>query len=115
MPVPSFDEFIEPLLHYLAERSDGVDTDDAFEGVANAIGLVPADRLTLLPSGRQPVYKNRIAWAHDRLKRAGLSTSAKRGLWKLTGAGMALARREAPLSPCVRIDAASTRRDLGGG
>jgi hypothetical protein len=47
MPVPSFDEFIEPLLHYLAERSDGVDTDDAFEGVADAIGLLPADRLTL--------------------------------------------------------------------
>ena len=30
MPVPSFDEFIEPLLHYLAERSDGVDTDDGW-------------------------------------------------------------------------------------
>jgi len=111
MPVPSFDEFIEPLLHYLAERSDGVDTDDAFEGVADAIGLLPADRLTLLPSGRQPVYKNRIAWAHDRLKRAGLSTSAKRGLWKLTGAGMALARREAPLSSAELERIAIVRRD----
>jgi restriction system protein len=37
-----------------------------------------------LPSGAQLIYKNRAGWAHDRLKRAGLSSSSRRGSWKIT-------------------------------
>jgi restriction system protein len=48
--------------------------------------------LQLLPSKTQPVYKNRAGWAHDRLKRAGLSTSPRRGFWKLTEEGIAYAK-----------------------
>jgi restriction system protein len=99
MPVPSYDQFIEPLLRYLAARPQGVATDDVYEGVANAMALAPEERLILLPSGRQPVYKNRIGWAHDRLKRAGLSTSPKRGLWKLTPNGVQLVERRPQLTP----------------
>jgi restriction system protein len=53
MPVPTYDQFIEPLL----------------------------------PSGAQPIYRNRAGWAHDRLKRAGLSSSPRRGSWQITEAG----------------------------
>ena len=41
----------------------------------------------MLPSRQQPIYDNRVGWAHDRLKRAGLSTSARRGFWMLTERG----------------------------
>ena len=41
----------------------------------------------MLPSRQQPVYQNRIGWAHDRLKRAGLSTSPSRSMWQLTDQG----------------------------
>lgn len=58
---------------------------------AEALGLSESDRAELLPSGVQTVYKNRAGWAHDRLKRSGLSTSLKRGFWKLTEAGGAFA------------------------
>ncbi len=34
------------------------------------------------------MYKNRVGWAHDSLKRAGLSQSLKRGYWQLTTLGM---------------------------
>lgn len=34
------------------------------------------------------MYKNRAGWAHDRLKRAGLSSSPKRGVWKVTSDGV---------------------------
>jgi len=51
-------------------------------------------------SGAQQVYKNRAGWAHDRLKRAGLSSSPKRGFWKLTPEGTLLANTQVdPLSP----------------
>lgn len=56
-------------------------------------------RQQLLPSGAQPIYKNRAGWAHDRPKHAGLSSSPRRGFWKATSEGLEFARTHpAPLS-----------------
>ncbi len=99
MPVPTYDKFIEPILRYLAEHSEGAAARDVHEAAAVALGLSDANKQQLLPSGRQPVYKNRAGWAHDRLKRAGLSDSVRRGFWRLTAAGLAFAKGHAsPLS-----------------
>ena len=49
------------------------------EAAADALGLDAAARQQLLSSGAQLIYKNRAGWAHDRLKRAGLSDSPRRG------------------------------------
>lgn len=87
MAVPSYDKFIEPLLRFLATRPGGAPAREAHEAAADALGVSRADRQELLPSGAQPVYKNRAGWAHDRLKRAGLSSSPKRGYWMLTEQG----------------------------
>jgi restriction system protein len=92
MAVPTYDQFIEPLLRYLARNPDGVAAKLAHEEAANALGLTEQDRQTLLPSGAQPIYKNRAGWAHDRLKRAGLSSSPRRGFWKVTAEGIAFAK-----------------------
>jgi len=54
--------------------------------------LDDSDRSEMLPSGVQAVYKNRAGWAHDRLKRAGLSASLRRGYWQLTPAGFEFTR-----------------------
>jgi restriction system protein len=89
MPVPTYDKFIEPVLRYLAEHMDGASSRDVYEAAATALKLSDSDRQELLPSGTQPVYKNRAGWAHDRLKRAGLSTSSRRGFWQLTDEGRA--------------------------
>lgn len=91
MPVPTYDRFIEPILRHLAAHPDGVPARDAHDAAAAVLGLNESDRAELLPSGVQTVYKNRAGWAHDRLKRSGLSTSLKRGFWKLTDAGRAFA------------------------
>jgi restriction system protein len=82
MPVPTYDHFIEPLLRYLATRPEGAPTADAHEAVAARLGLSPEECDERLPSGVQPVYKNRNGWAQDRLKRAGLSSSPRYGFWK---------------------------------
>lgn len=87
MTVPTYDQFIVPLLRYLAEHPDGVRTAEAHEAVATALGLKEDDRSERVPSGVQPLYKNRNGWAHDRLKRAGLSTSPRQGFWRLTPEG----------------------------
>lgn len=87
MPVPPFKVFIEPLLRFLNEHPDGVPKREADAYLATAFNLSPEEREERLPSGTQILYKNRINWAHDRLKRAGLSSSPRRGVWRITEQG----------------------------
>lgn len=99
MSVPTYDKFIEPILRFLAAHPEGSSARNAHEAAADALQISSDDRGQLLPSGTQPIYKNRAGWAHDRLKRAGLSSSPRRGFWKLTEQGIAFAlQRPAPLS-----------------
>ena len=91
MTVPTYDRFIEPLLRFLAGRPDGALAREAHEAAAAALGIPEESRQQLLPSGTQPIYKNRAGWAHDRLKRAGLSGSPRRGFWQLTDKGQVYA------------------------
>jgi restriction system protein len=88
MAVPTYDLFIEPVLRYLAAHPEGVSAKDAHEAASLALSVSDEDKQELLPSGAQPIYKNRAGWAHDRLKRAGLSSSPRRGTWKITQEGL---------------------------
>ena len=89
MTVPTYDQFIEPILRYLAEHPEGVAAKDAHEAAAVALQLSVEDRAQLLSSGVQRMYKNRAGWAHDRLKRAGLSSTPKHAFWRPTAEGLA--------------------------
>ncbi|MHC8353172.1 restriction endonuclease [Pseudomonas sp. RT4P38] len=91
MSVPTYDQFIEPILRFLVTKPDGAPTRDAQEAAATTLQLTEEQRQELTASG-QATYKNRAGWAHDRLKRAGLSSCAKRGYWKLTDVGVAYAK-----------------------
>ena len=88
MAVPTYDLFIEPVLRYLSAHPEGVSAKDAHEAAADVLAISEEDRQELLPSGAQLIYKNRAGWAHDRLKRAGLSSSPSRGTWKITKEGL---------------------------
>lgn len=108
MTVPTYDRFIEPLLRFLAKHSEGVAARDAHEHAARALGLSDEDRQQLLPSGAQPIFKNRAGWAHDRLKRAGLSSSPKRGQWQITPAGLDLVAGAPAPFPIGLVDKLAT-------
>lgn len=95
--LPTYDRFIEPLLRFLAGRPEGAPAREAHEAAADALGLDAAARQQLLSSGAQLIYKNRAGWAHDRLKRAGLSDSPRRGWWQLTEAGRRFVAEHAEL------------------
>jgi MoxR-like ATPase len=99
MPVPPYQAFVDPLLRVLDEHPEGLRTSAAHEALAQRLGLSDSDRTELLPSGQQAAFKNRNGWAHDRLKRAGLSESSAFGTWRLTKAGVAFVRaHKAPLT-----------------
>jgi restriction system protein len=117
--VPTYDKFIEPVLRYLATHLEGATARDVHEAAADALGLDENQRQELIASG-QPVYKNRAGWAHDRLKRAGLSSSIKRGYWQLTPDGQSFASaHRAPLSASelerIAMGFMNVRLRAGGG
>ena len=87
MPIPTYNRFIDPMLRYLSQHPEGAPASVVYEAMASALGINEDDKQAPLPSKTQPVYKNRAGWAHDRLKRAGLSSSPRRGYWKLTEDG----------------------------
>jgi restriction system protein len=92
MPVPTYDQFIEPILRYLATHPNGAPAREVHDVIATQLGLSDSDKQELLPSGVQPIHKNRAGWAHDRLKRAGLSSSPRHGFWQLTKTGLEFAK-----------------------
>lgn len=90
MSLPSYVEFIGPLLEYLGKQTGPVRTRKVYEELANQLSITDVERTALLPSGRQPVLHNRIGWAQDALKRHGLSSAPSRGSWLITDAGRKL-------------------------
>ena len=113
MPVPTYDQFIEPVLRYLAEHPDGAPARDVHDAAAASLRLSDADRAEVLPSGTQRVYKNRVGWAHDRLKRAGYSSSLRRGYWQLTEQGREFANSNpSPLTPDTVEEIATEHKDV---
>ena len=108
MAVPTYDQFIEPILRCLAAHPEGMAARDAHDAAAKALDMSEIDKAELLPSGVQRVYKNRAGWAHDRLKRAGLSASRRRGHWQLTEAGVRFAQEQPTPLPISVLEALLT-------
>ena len=86
MPVPDFQSLMKPVLEAL---SDGAATriSEVRARVAAAEALTPGDLREVLPSGRQSVFANRVAWAVTHMARAGLVERVRRGSYRLTEDG----------------------------
>lgn len=108
MPIPTYEKFIEPILRYLAAHPNGSPARDVYDASAAALQLSDADLQELVPSGAQATYKNRAGWGHDRLKRAGLSSSPRRGYWQLTSKGMDFVRQNPATLPTEVITQIAT-------
>ena len=51
------------------------------------------DRAVMLPSGRQPLFSNRVAWAVTHLAQAGLLDRPARGVTQITDRGSEVLKR----------------------
>ena len=60
---------------------------EAVEYLANEFELTEEERKELLPSGKQGLFDNRVAWAKTYMKQAKLIESPKRGLFVITERG----------------------------
>jgi restriction system protein len=113
MSFPTFRDMIEPLLRVLAEASDGLPSRRVQDLVADRLQLSAEDRDRRVPGGTQVLFRHRTNWAHDRLKRAQLSSTPRRGVWQLTPKGLALVRANAaPLAESELHELAKAGRSV---
>ncbi len=58
--------------------------------MAKHFEVTDEERSELLPSGKQPVFVNRVAWAKSHLKGAGLIEAPQRAVYRITERGRVL-------------------------
>lgn len=98
MAVPDFQSLMLPLLRISANGQEH-SLAEARDVLAAEFRLSNADLEELLPSGRQPKFSNRVAWAKSYLQQAGLVVSPRRGHFQVSARG-----REILKAPPARID-----------
>ena len=98
MPIPDFQTLMFPLLRSAADTREHA-FKDAVESIAAELKLTEEDRQQLLPSGRSPLFYNRLAWAKTHLTMAGLLEAPRRGVFRITPRGANLLAQR-----LVRID-----------
>lgn len=86
MAIPDFQTLMLPLLRFASDGNEHA-MSEAREALAEQFRLTDEDRTTLLPSGRQAVFDNRVAWAKVYLQRGGLLDSPRRGHFRISERG----------------------------
>lgn len=71
MVIPHFEMLTAPMLNYASDKQER-SYRDTIELLANKYNLSEDERKELLPSGRMPIFDNRVGWTLFYLKKAGL-------------------------------------------
>lgn len=87
MELPTYDQFMLPLLKLAAEDGQIHAIATLREKLAQQFNLTPEQRAVKLPSGQQSVLDNRVGWASTYLRKAGLLSRPKRGYVQITQRG----------------------------
>jgi restriction system protein len=92
MAVPDFQSMMLPLLKVASDGKERslADTRIALAGFFN---LTQEELEELLPSGTQPVFNNRVAWASIYLHRAGILKRPQRGRYQITERGLEVLKK----------------------
>lgn len=86
MPIPSFEEFMKPLLEFAKDGNEH-SLQSAYENLAIELKLTDEQKKEMLPSGTQLTFQNRIGWAKSHLIKAGLLESSRRAYFRITEQG----------------------------
>lgn len=89
MSIPDFQTVMLPLMQF-ADDGKEHSLREAIEQLATQFHLTAVDRQELLPSGKQPIFDNRVGWARTHLRKAGLLEPTRRAYFKITRRGTEL-------------------------
>jgi len=83
--IPDYQTLMRPVLECASSTEARIS--DVVDQLADKFGLTPSERETLLPSGKQTTFANRVHWAKSYLKQAGLVEITRRGYFSITDRG----------------------------
>jgi hypothetical protein len=89
MAIPDYQTCMLPLLRLVSDGKEH-QLKDVASPLALEFFLTEDELKQFLPSGLQPVFINRVAWARTYLGKAGLLYSTRRGFFKITSKGLEL-------------------------
>lgn len=98
MAIPDFQSLMLPLMELIADGQPH-EVRVATDRLGQKFQLTPAEWQEMLPSGRAPLFYNRLAWAKTHLKKAGLIDQPKRGVIVISDRGKQVLAKKP-----VRID-----------
>jgi restriction system protein len=75
-----------PLLRFAVDGNEH-SLRESIDSLSEQIGLTEVEKNELLPSGQQPRFSNRVAWARSYMSKAGLLESTRRGHFRITQRG----------------------------
>ncbi len=92
MPVPDFQSLMRPCL--AVHQDDQPHTAaEVRDRLAEQMNVTAKERAILLPSGSQPLFTNRVAWAITHLAQAALLDRPARGITQITPRGQEVLAR----------------------
>ncbi len=95
MPIPNYQSIMLPVLKFLGDSQEHP-LNEIIEHIYKTSNLTEEEKRRLLPSGREPIFRNRIRWARFYLEKAGLIESPRRAFSKITKRGLGILRDKPP-------------------
>lgn len=89
MAIPGYETYLLPILELAADGRTRTSR-DAIEAMAGVFGISADERKQLLPSGRTPLFNNRVHWALTYLRHALLIEAPGYGRFVITDRGRTL-------------------------
>lgn len=86
--LPKYEQLMLPVLELIAEGRETVL--DCLPSIQSRFSLQSEQMEALLPSGKQTTISNRVHWARNYMKHAGLVAPIARGRYKVTELGQGL-------------------------
>lgn len=86
MPIPDFQTIMLPLLRCVGDGQEH-SVQELVAELAQEFALTEEEQNTLLPSGKQTVFYNRVGWARTYLANAGLIEMSRRSYYRITERG----------------------------
>lgn len=87
--IPTYEQIMLPLLKFLSDQKEH-SLQESHDILANQFNLTEEEQRELLPSGQQPIFRNRLGWARTYMSKACLLESTKRAHFKITERGLSL-------------------------
>jgi restriction system protein len=86
MPIPDYQSLMLPVLT-ASGSGEELRIGEVIDRLADRLGLTADERASLLPSGKQTYFANRVHWAKGYLSKAGLLEPTRRGHFRITDRG----------------------------